>query len=390
MKADDRRQPAASERPQSPRYLSSPNLSEQQHWSQQTPVRSASRFEFDERSEDRRQVTRNGQLVYDDRLREHHRYETSQPVASADGEQNVANGSRQGREQSDEQTTKSTMAAADKTKVGNNDLQAGQNRQWRSQSQFNLADGQAATHSRADYNNKQRASNERRHQLENSTIATTRTGPNNGLSGGERLPAGSSPQINGRPSATSVAQVGHELVRHKSGSNLAVGHVQQTPSRLRLSPALNRQAQLLRPIRLQTGEIGSTSPPLVSPPNLFADHTSNLSHSDPETMDSGFVQSGAGSSNNINQLVRPTSRLARTQRTGRAGAQLADMSELEVETTANVRANGHESLTFVDADEEREDELLEQLTAGIGPGQRQRLASRVQKGFGGIQFDGGE
>jgi len=75
------------------------------------------------------------------------------------------------------------------------------------------------------------------------------------------------------------------------------------------APQLPRQreqqqrAQLLRPISLaarserrpQQQPQSSAKP--ASPPLLFADHTSNLS--EPETMDSGIVQSGAGSSHNL-------------------------------------------------------------------------------------------
>lgn len=62
----------------------------------------------------------------------------------------------------------------------------------------------------------------------------------------------------------------------------------------------HQRAQLLKPFSLHPNACNSIDSPQA--PILFADQTSNLSaSSDPETMDSGFAQSGAGSNSVLNQ-----------------------------------------------------------------------------------------
>lgn len=64
--------------------------------------------------------------------------------------------------------------------------------------------------------------------------------------------------------------------------------------------AQTQRSQLLKPLSLRPNGRNAVDSPQA--PILFADQTSNLSaSSDPETMDSGFAQSGAGSSSVLNQ-----------------------------------------------------------------------------------------
>lgn len=64
--------------------------------------------------------------------------------------------------------------------------------------------------------------------------------------------------------------------------------------------ASQQRAQLLKPFSLRPSVRNTIDSPQA--PIMFADQTSNLSaSSDPETMDSGFAQSGAGSSSVLNQ-----------------------------------------------------------------------------------------
>lgn len=98
-----------------------------------------------------------------------------------------------------------------------------------------------------------------------------------------------------------------------------------------------QRSQLLKPLSLRPNGRNIADSPQA--PILFADQTSNLSaSSDPETMDSGFAQSGAGSSSVLNQrqaahtvsAVSPQYHSTTSSR--RPGMPVANSNSLEMNT----------------------------------------------------------
>lgn len=137
---------------------------------------------------------------------------------------------------------------------------------------------------------------------------------------------------------------------------------------LRNARQLSSERQPLKPISNRTSPsplVVESSPP---PPLLFTDQNSTLS-SEPETMDSGFAQSGVGSSNALNSAANLTNQVrhrlagqATLQRVARKGISTSSPSPILADLEPN-------SIEFVD---EGEDELIEQLD-------QSRLKSSVKK-----------
>lgn len=243
--------------------LSEPNLRlysgnriQQQQHRQQEQQQPRGKIEIEEETEDRRQVSRNGRLVYDDRLRER-RYETQQVPTTGGGSNNVG-------------------------------------------------------------------TDPKCHRQSASTNQIDRSSPN----------------LNG--------------ILRNSNQRVNQSQTQNTTS-------------LLKPI-------ASPSPIANMMPT---DQTSNLSASDPETMDSGFAQSGAGSSNILNTTnsnmranlrsslsqhqyqsapSSPRARMSSSSDTSNRKSRLASPSSQNLAVLEDTE--GDNSLNFVDDDV---DELIDQL-----------------------------
>lgn len=240
---------------------STPNLAQQATLepptrSRPTPVQPTKQFEqhfasFEEESENRRQITRNGQLVFDDRLRRYERQSSGTPTSMS-----------------------------------------------------------------------------RRSAVSSPTLMSP-------------APASYSSNINGR----SLATPGGGGILRNSANNNPTGQVDKNQR-----PVIVGQQQQL----------------------LTNDQTSNLGSSSPETMDSGFAQSGAGSSSVLNQrrvaspLMQPQRPAARVPAPKQQQVKQANaVAASRVQGRADGKASGvladddnsQSSLTFVDDD----DELIDQL-----------------------------